>query len=63
MCETLLGLVLHGLSSDTYEPLVACPAGDFAAAIRAWRPPEPYKGKGIRFVGEVVRKKEGKRGK
>ena len=63
LSQTLLGQVLHGLSSDTSKPLVAHPAGDFAAAIRAWRPPEPYKGKGIRFVGEIVRKKEGKRGK
>lgn len=37
--------------------------GDFAAAVRAWRPPEPYKGKGIRYSDEVVRRKEGKRGK
>ena len=34
--------------------------GDYAAKIRAWRPPEPYKGKGITYEGEVVRKKEGK---
>ena len=58
-----VGLVLHGHLSHACKPRVACSAGDFAAAIRAWRPPEPYKGKGIRFVGEVVRKKEGKRGK
>jgi large subunit ribosomal protein L6 len=32
----------------------------FAAAVRALRKPEPYKGKGIRFVGEVVRRKQGK---
>ncbi|KAL3142133.1 hypothetical protein ABBQ32_004750 [Trebouxia sp. C0010 RCD-2024] len=37
--------------------------GDFAASVRAWRPPEPYKGKGIRYKDEVVRRKEGKRGK
>ena len=37
--------------------------GDFAAAVRAWRPPEPYKGKGIRYRDEIVRRKEGKRGK
>lgn len=37
--------------------------GDFAASVRSWRPPEPYKGKGIRYADEVVRKKEGKRGK
>ncbi len=32
-----------------------------AAQIKRVRPPEPYKGKGIRYVGEVVRKKEGKK--
>jgi large subunit ribosomal protein L6 len=37
--------------------------GDFAAKIRARRKPEPYKGKGVRYVDEFVRKKEGKRGK
>lgn len=34
--------------------------GEVAAKIRSLRPPEPYKGKGIRFKGEVVRKKAGK---
>lgn len=37
--------------------------GDLAAEIRGVRPPEPYKGKGIRYVGEYVRRKEGKTGK
>lgn len=37
--------------------------GEVAANIRAVRPPEPYKGKGIRYVGEYVRRKEGKTGK
>ena len=37
--------------------------GQFAAEVRGLRPPEPYKGKGIRYVGEVVRRKEGKAGK
>jgi large subunit ribosomal protein L6 len=37
--------------------------GRVAAQIRAWRPPEPYKGKGIRYVGERVRHKAGKAGK
>jgi large subunit ribosomal protein L6 len=36
--------------------------GQYAANIRAWRKPEPYKGKGIRYVGEKVRRKEGKAG-
>ena len=35
--------------------------GEIAAQIRAVRPPEPYKGKGIRYAGEVVRRKVGKR--
>lgn len=34
--------------------------GELAANIRGTRPPEPYKGKGIRYVGEYVRRKEGK---
>ena len=34
--------------------------GNYAADIRAWRKPEPYKGKGILYEGEVVKKKEGK---
>lgn len=40
-----------------------CSIGEFSAAIRKWRPPEPYKGKGVRYVDEVVRRKEGKAGK
>lgn len=36
--------------------------GQFAANIRAWRKPEPYKGKGIRYRGEYVRRKVGKAG-
>ncbi|GIM15974.1 hypothetical protein Vretimale_18645 [Volvox reticuliferus] len=34
--------------------------GDFCATIRRQRPPEPYKGKGIRYTGEVIKLKEGK---
>ena len=34
--------------------------GEFAANVRAVRRPEPYKGKGIRYVGEIIRRKEGK---
>lgn len=36
--------------------------GQVAAALRNLRPPEPYKGKGIRYAGEIVRKKVGKTG-
>ena len=37
--------------------------GQFAAVIREQRPPEPYKGKGIKYVDEYIRRKEGKAGK
>ena len=37
--------------------------GDVAADIRAWRKPEPYKGKGVKYEGEVIRRKVGKTGK
>ncbi len=36
--------------------------GNYAANIRKWRKPEPYKGKGIRYEGERIRRKEGKAG-
>ena len=36
--------------------------GNYAANIRAYRRPEPYKGKGIKYDGEVIRRKEGKTG-
>lgn len=35
--------------------------GQVAAEIRAFRPPEPYKGKGVKFEGEAIRRKEGKK--
>jgi len=34
--------------------------GEFAANVRRLRPPEPYRGKGIRYVGEEIRRKAGK---
>jgi large subunit ribosomal protein L6 len=37
--------------------------GQVAADIRAWRPPEPYKGKGLRYLGERIKRKAGKAGK
>jgi large subunit ribosomal protein L6 len=45
--------------SGTQKDLV----GEFAAKIRAVRSPEPYKGKGIAYEGEVIRRKAGKTGK
>ena len=38
-----------------------CALGKFAAEIRSLRAPEPYKGKGIHYVGEFIRRKEGKK--
>ena len=35
--------------------------GQVAAEIRSYRPPEPYKGKGVRYAGEHIRRKEGKK--
>ncbi len=35
--------------------------GQIASEIRAFRPPEPYKGKGIRYAGEYILRKEGKK--
>ena len=37
--------------------------GNYASVIRAWRKPEPYKGKGIKYADEVIIRKEGKTGK
>ena len=37
--------------------------GLFASKIRSWRPPEPYKGKGILYEGEIIKRKAGKSGK
>lgn len=48
-------IVIHGPDKQK--------VGQFAAEVREKRPPEPYKGKGIRYVGEYVQRKEGKAGK
>lgn len=51
------GTIIHvdGIDKQT--------VGQVAADIRGWRPPEPYKGKGVRYLGEHVRRKAGKAGK
>jgi large subunit ribosomal protein L6 len=58
----------EGISFDVPQPTVVVVkgidkqrVGQVAAEIRAVRPPEPYKGKGIRYSGEYVRRKVGKR--
>ncbi|MBR3972128.1 MAG: 50S ribosomal protein L6 [Ruminococcus sp.] len=48
-------IIIHGIDKQK--------VGQFAAEVRAKRPPEPYKGKGIKYVDEVIRRKEGKAGK
>lgn len=54
-CETPTTVVVSGIEKDA--------VGEFAAKIRAVRPPEPYKGKGIAYEGEFIRRKAGKTGK
>jgi large subunit ribosomal protein L6 len=54
-CETPTTVVVSGIEKDV--------VGEFAAKIRSVRPPEPYKGKGIAYEGEIIRRKAGKTGK
>ena len=54
---------LDGTTKVIVEGIDKEKVGAVAANIRSWRKPEPYKGKGIRYVGEYVRRKEGKTGK
>lgn len=46
-------LILNGIDKEK--------VGQFAAKIREVRPPEPYKGKGIHYIGEIIRRKLGKK--
>jgi large subunit ribosomal protein L6 len=66
-CNPVVMPIPEGLSVETPKPTVIVVkgsnkqlVGQFAAAIRSKRPPEPYKGKGVRYEGEHVRKKQGK---
>jgi len=54
-CPTQTDIIIKGINKQL--------VGNYAAKIRDWRKPEPYKGKGIRYADEVVRRKEGKTGK
>ena len=54
-CPSNTEIVVKGISKQL--------VGNYAAKIHDWRKPEPYKGKGIRYVDEYVRRKEGKAGK
>jgi len=53
--ESPTSVVISGMEKDV--------VGEFAAKIRSVRPPEPYKGKGIAYEGEIIRRKAGKTGK
>jgi large subunit ribosomal protein L6 len=54
---------VEGTSRVTVKGISKEDVGQVAADVRKVRPPEPYKGKGIRYVGEYVRRKAGKAGK
>ena len=57
------GISVKAISNTEIElsGIDKCALGQFAAEIRSLRKPEPYKGKGIRYKGEFVRRKEGKK--
>ena len=54
---------VEGNNSVTVSGISKEKVGEFAANIRKVRKPEPYKGKGIRYAGEHIRRKEGKKAK
>lgn len=51
----------NGNTEITIKGIDKVLVGEFAANVRKVRPPEPYKGKGIRYKGEHIRRKEGKK--
>ena len=51
-CPTPNKIIISGIDKQV--------VGQFAAEVREKRPPEPYKGKGVKYAGEVIRRKEGK---
>ena len=66
-CNPVVREVPKGLTVEVPQPTLVIVrghdkqlVGEFAAEIRKIRPPEPYKGKGVRYVGEVVTQKAGK---
>jgi large subunit ribosomal protein L6 len=58
-----LAITVEGNTNIKIEGINKEAVGALASNIRKVRPPEPYKGKGIRYKGENVRRKEGKTGK
>ena len=61
--EVPTGITVKGVSNTEIEleSIDKIKIGEFAANIRKVRPPEPYKGKGIKYKGEQIRRKEGKK--
>ena len=57
-----ISFLVEGTTNVTVSGIDKEVVGNTAARIRAVRPPEPYKGKGIRYAGEIVRRKVGKTG-
>jgi len=55
VCETQTKIIIKGIDKEK--------VGQYAADIRFKRPPEPYKGKGIKYADETIRRKVGKAGK
>jgi len=56
-----IGIVCEKPTMITVSGIDRQLVGQVAAEIRAWRPPEPYKGKGVKYAGERIRRKEGKK--
>lgn len=54
---------VEGNTNVTISGIDKQKVGQFAAVIRSKRPPEPYKGKGVKYIDEHIRRKEGKSGK
>ncbi len=58
-----ISFAIEGNNKITVSGIDKQAVGEVAANIRKLRKPEPYKGKGVRYAGEVVRRKAGKSGK
>jgi large subunit ribosomal protein L6 len=58
-----IAFTVEGTTRVHVEGIDKQQVGQVAAELRALRPPEPYKGKGVRYEGEIIRKKLGKAGK
>jgi large subunit ribosomal protein L6 len=58
-----ISFVVEGNTKVTVAGINKQAVGEMAANLRKLRKPEPYKGKGVRYAGEVIRRKAGKSGK